>query len=170
MACINMFNSEHQGLCGVPAAPPMSPRISFSNDFVVDPPLAPRGPPPPSDPNFEFSVGSHHMIAADQIFFKGRLLPLKENQGYCTGPQRLTTLRDELRAHDDGDDGDGRPPKGSIRWKELLGLRKAHCATGKKNDKNDGAMEAAEVHLGKSYEAIWKNASLKTSVVTVHDT
>lgn len=143
-----MFNSEHQGLRGVPAAPQMSPRISFSNDFVVDQqPLAPRGPVPPSDPNFEFSVGSHHMIAADQIFFKGRLLPLKENH-HCAGPPRLTTLREELRAHDNN--YNARPTKGSIRWKELLGLRKAHCPTGKKNDKNDGAMEAAEVHAGKA--------------------
>ncbi|XP_010939440.1 uncharacterized protein [Elaeis guineensis] len=148
MACVNMFNPEHQGFRGVPAAPPMSPRISFSNDFVMEPPPpAPRTPAPPADPNFEFSVGSHHMMAADQLFFKGRLLPLKENH-HGAGAQRVTTLRDELRAHD-GDD-DGRPPKGSIRWKELLGLRKGPCPAGKRNDKNDRAMEAADVHVGKS--------------------
>ncbi|CAL9111110.1 unnamed protein product [Musa textilis] len=130
MACINMVNSEHQGLCGVPAVPPpIGPRISFSSDFVVEPPPA-RNPGPPPDPNFEFAVGGDSMIDADKLFFKGRLLPLKES--HQCGPQRITTLREELRASNEWE----RPLRGSIKWKELLGLKKSHCSSAaKKSDK-----------------------------------
>ncbi|CAD5181231.1 unnamed protein product [Musa acuminata subsp. malaccensis] len=130
MACINMVNSEHQGLRGVPAVPPpIGPRISFSSDFVVEPPAA-RNPGPPPDPNFEFAVGGDSMIDADKLFFKGRLLPLKES--HQCGPQRMTTLREELRASEEWE----RPLRGSIKWKELLGLKKSHCSSAaKKSDK-----------------------------------
>lgn len=122
MACINMFNSDHKGLYGMPAAP----RISFSSDFAVEPP-ATRTPGPPPDPNFEFAVGSHSMIDADQLFFKGRLLPFKDShQG---GPQRITTLREELGANDEDGVQLERPPRGTIKWKELLGLKKSHCSS-----------------------------------------
>ncbi|THU52198.1 hypothetical protein C4D60_Mb10t01470 [Musa balbisiana] len=123
MACIN-----HRSLRGVPPAPPMSPRMSFSSDFNMEPPPA-RTPGPPPDPDFEFSVGSRPMIAADQLFFKGRLLPLKDShQG--GGHHRITTLRDELRNNDDEE----RPPKGSVKWKGLLGLRRP---APKKGDKKE---------------------------------
>ncbi|XP_020108231.1 uncharacterized protein LOC109724032 [Ananas comosus] len=127
MACINMFNPDHQGLCP-PPLPPISPRISFSSDFAVEPPPSNRAPAGPADPDFEFSVGSHPMMAADQLFFKGRILPLKESpQSGSMAPRPMTTLREELQAHDD----DCRPgPKGSVRWKELLGFKKpAHHST-----------------------------------------
>ncbi|KAH7652841.1 hypothetical protein IHE45_19G043500 [Dioscorea alata] len=125
MACINMYNSgqEHHHQGGIP----MSPRISFSNDFVVEQAAAissvPKLSPSPGDPDFEFSVGSRPMMAADELFFKGRLVPLRE---HCIMP-RTTTLRDELLAGDE-DDADvwgstSRPMK-SIKWKELLGLKK----------------------------------------------
>lgn len=113
-----MYNPDHQS-----HYPIAGPRISFSSDFSLDcPPPASqsRNPAGPSDPDFEFSVGSHQMMAADQLFFKGRILPLKDSTSHASG-HRVTTLRDELRAQDRGNDE--RPPK-AIRWKELLGLRK----------------------------------------------
>ncbi|KAJ3695882.1 hypothetical protein LUZ60_001259 [Juncus effusus] len=117
MACINMFNTDHQAALG--------PRISFSNDFSVEPPAQPNRSQrlAVTDPDFEFSVGSHNMIAADQIFSKGRIMPFKDSN-HC-GPHRMTTLRDELKSIDEGNE---RASKGSsLRWKEFLGLgTKAH--------------------------------------------
>ncbi|KAJ1699742.1 hypothetical protein LUZ63_008254 [Rhynchospora breviuscula] len=110
MACINMFNPDHQSsLC---------PRISFSNDFSVEPPSQPPLSQrlPVTDPDFEFSVSGHHMIAADQIFSKGRILPLKESSHY--GSQRMTKLREELR------ESESKVP--TLRWKEFLGIKKGH--------------------------------------------
>ncbi|GER35666.1 hypothetical protein STAS_11965 [Striga asiatica] len=128
--------------------PPLaSPRISFSNDFI-EAGASHHGQirggayrdAPVSD--FEFSVGGYSMMSADELFFKGRLLPLKEN---CAATGRAaaaaTTLRDEL---ENGDDGDGRggggegfslrPPKNPARWRGFLGLRKSHNGS-KKADK-----------------------------------
>ncbi|CAO2040579.1 unnamed protein product [Urochloa humidicola] len=116
-----------------PTAAALGPRISFSSDFAVE-------PPPPvqnramslrcqeEDLNFEFSVGSHPMMAADQLFSKGRILPLKDNAGgFAARPP--TTLRDELRGDDD-ERASAAAGKGSSRWKEMLGLRKALCVGG----------------------------------------
>jgi hypothetical protein len=114
MACINMLNADHQGALG--------PRISFSNDFSVEPPAQPPRSQclPVTDPDFEFSVGSQHMIAADQIFSKGRILPLKDSR-YC-GSHRPPTLRNELRQG-----GEETGSKGHVlRWKEFLGINKGH--------------------------------------------
>ncbi|RWW07269.1 hypothetical protein GW17_00029354 [Ensete ventricosum] len=108
--------------------------MSFSSDFNMQPPPA-RTPGPPPDPDFEFSVGSHPMMAADQLFFKGRLLPLKDN--HQRGGHRITTLRDELRANGSGE----RLPKGPVKWRGLLGLRKTAA---KKGDKKEDEL------LGKS--------------------
>ncbi|CAL9189021.1 unnamed protein product [Musa hybrid cultivar] len=148
-----MFNPDHPSLCGGggPPAPPISPRISFSCDFVVERPTA-RVPGPPPDPNFEFAVGSHPMIAADQLFFEGRLLPLKDN---CPSGSRrsVTTLRDELRAAGEGGGQQReRPSKGPIKWKELLGLKKPRGSAAKKIDKSEGPSGAADDHLGKSMQ------------------
>ncbi|WVZ65196.1 hypothetical protein U9M48_014604 [Paspalum notatum var. saurae] len=127
MACVvNMYNPaehhQHQ-----PPAPFMAPRMSFSSDFAVEPPppaAARGGAPAPGDADFEFSVGSHPMMAADQLFSKGRLLPLREAPHGGAGGGRPVTLRDELRA--DERHGGGRAPRApNIRWKELLGLKKA---------------------------------------------
>ncbi|XP_068637304.1 uncharacterized protein [Aristolochia californica] len=155
MACLDTFNMDHQSFCST-----MSPRISFSSDFV-DPDQKIKherlAAPPPDASNFEFSVSNYSMIAADEIFFKGRILPLKKN---CTKKLQKMTLRDELCNDDDGgDDGiSPRPPKGPTRWKELLGLRKTH-AVGKKHEKIDGSVERidgrkstlcpSETHLNK---------------------
>ncbi|CAL4885500.1 unnamed protein product [Urochloa decumbens] len=141
MACINMYNPDGAaGFGGGPqpaSAAALGPRISFSSDFAVE-------PPPPvqnramslrcqeEDLNFEFSVGSHPMMAADQLFSKGRILPLKDNGGaFAARPP--TTLRDELRggAGDDDERASAASGKGSSsRWKEMLGLRKALCVGG----------------------------------------
>ncbi|XP_077213768.1 uncharacterized protein LOC143848661 [Tasmannia lanceolata] len=141
MACVNMFNTEHQTFC-----PPMSPRISFSNDFILDDHHMikhERSTAQPSDSSdFEFSVTNYSMITADELFSKGRLLPLKEN---CTTQFQKMTLRDELMNEDDGDDdvSSSRPPKSPIRWKEFLGLKKNHVL-GKKNERIDGSLERIE--------------------------
>ncbi|OEL31999.1 hypothetical protein BAE44_0006983, partial [Dichanthelium oligosanthes] len=137
MACINMYNPDGAaGFGGGPQPPPaLGPRISFSSDFAVE-------PPPPvqnramslrcqeEDLNFEFSVGSHPMMAADQLFSKGRILPLKDNGAFAGRPP--TTLRDELRGGGASDDDEraSSASKASSRWKEMLGLRKALCVGG----------------------------------------
>ncbi|XP_073011031.1 uncharacterized protein [Typha latifolia] len=110
MACINLLNPDHQHLCGEP--PPMGPRISFSNDFVLEP-----GPPQPlsrgtTDPDFEFAVDNHQMMDADQLFFNGRILPLKN--GHRCGP-----------------------PKGAIKWRELLGIKKGNASAAKTGGQSD---------------------------------
>ncbi|XP_074591697.1 uncharacterized protein LOC141847542 [Curcuma longa] len=153
MACINMqLSADRQALCGVPAAaapPPMSPRVSFSSDFAVEPPRAAVRSPPP-DPNFEFAVGGgNSTIDADQLFFKGRLLPLEDSgHGHGQRQRAVTTLREELLSQAGGGcDWPERPLRGSaIKWKELLGLKKPHCsfapvpATAKKqSDKSEEA-------------------------------
>lgn len=138
MACIDTYNSDQPQYKGVP----MSPRISFSNDFV-DPNYstkqdATRGPrseaAAAASADFEFfsqssssSVVSFSMMSADELFFKGRLLPLKD----AIFPKM--TLRDELLMNEDEDD-DGvfvKPPKGaSARWRGILGLKKtSHTAS-----------------------------------------
>lgn len=159
MACLEMYNqnsSEHKGGVGAGAGapPPMSPRISFSNDFVDSHshshshlphphshPLSHshyRDAPVSSD--FEFSVSNYSMMSADELFFKGRLLPLKENCSTSSGNSKTTTLRDELQ-NDEEDDGSGnsnfslRPPKNPTRWRGFLGLRKSHIGS-KKSEKN----------------------------------
>ncbi|XP_021632412.1 uncharacterized protein LOC110629648 isoform X2 [Manihot esculenta] len=137
-----MYNSEHKGHC-----PPMSPRISFSNDFVDSQQIfkqertssRSRSEAPVST-DFEFSVSNYSMMSADELFFKGTLLPFKDN---ANNSQMQRTIRDELLVDDDDyEDREVclRPPKGSTRWKSLLGLKKSHIGS-KKVDKNDGSME-----------------------------
>ena len=130
MACANMYNPEHHQH---QPAPFMAPRMSFSSDFAVEPPppaAARGGAAAPGDADFEFSVGSHPMMAADQLFSKGRILPLRE-----AARGAPTTLRDELRAHDAADRGAARR---GPRWKELLGLKRAQ---------RKGAASAADAHV-----------------------
>ncbi|KAK7251057.1 hypothetical protein RIF29_33930 [Crotalaria pallida] len=156
MACLDMYNSEHNGHhhhhhhhCS-----PMSPRISFSNDFVDaqhamttqehSSSRSETSPPPPVSSDFEFSVTNYSMMSADELFSKGRLLPFKDN---CN-KKATTTLREELLVGDEDDDGEfqefsPRPPKGSsssTRWKGFLGLRKSHIGS-KKVDKSEGSSE-----------------------------
>uniref|UniRef100_A0A0E0M217 Uncharacterized protein n=1 Tax=Oryza punctata TaxID=4537 RepID=A0A0E0M217_ORYPU len=125
MACVNMYNPEHHHH---QSSSFMAPRISFSSDFALEPPppqQQQQGARAPGDADFEFSVGSHPMMAADQLISKGRLLPLREaphGHGGADAGGRPLTLRDELRA----DSRHGRVPRApNIRWKEFLGLKKA---------------------------------------------
>ncbi|GAB2279668.1 hypothetical protein Dimus_039361 [Dionaea muscipula] len=149
MGCLEMYNnnSEHKGHTGSGAGAPMSPRISFSNDFVeaqysqgniIKQEMGNRGGPVSSD--FEFSVSGDSMMTADELFSKGRLLPLKQRAPATTSS---TTLRDELLVDDDDDENVGggefsslKPPKGSTRWRGFLGLKKSQIGS-KKAEKND---------------------------------
>ncbi|XP_047313462.1 uncharacterized protein LOC124916748 [Impatiens glandulifera] len=119
----------------------MSPRISFSNDFVESHHhhhhLKPRSalPPPPSS-DFEFSVTGYSMITADELFFQGKLLPFKDCSTRPT-TTTTTTLREELLAGD-GDDlvevvsnNKESSTNSSGRWRDLLGLRKTHIGSRK---------------------------------------
>ncbi|KAJ8550003.1 hypothetical protein K7X08_033710 [Anisodus acutangulus] len=123
----------------------MSPRISFSNDFVDSSTSSSshqmmknnrtyRDAPVSSD--FEFNVTNYSMISADQLFSKGKLLPFKESCSHKT-----TTLRDELLHEDKDDDFSSRPPKSSTRWKGLLGLKKSHIGSKKVDKNNEGSVE-----------------------------
>ncbi|KAK6253550.1 hypothetical protein QUC31_015270 [Theobroma cacao] len=134
-----MFNNEQQqqGLF----SPTMDPRISFSNDFA-DPHQGLkyesnyREAPVSSD--FEFSVKNYAMIPADEIFFKGMLLPSKDNIGTDQG--RKLTLRDTLLVDDEFQDSLPRLHKGSGWWKERLGLKRTNVAS-QKGNRNDPILE-----------------------------
>lgn len=137
-----IFNNHKQAFCNISS---MDPRISFSNDFADTTQLSSikhdsiyREAPVSSD--FEFSVKNYKMISADDIIFEGMLLPLKDNS---TNQIQKTTLKDELLVDDDDDDYDlmfSRPPRSLGRWKERLGLKKAHILS-KKVNKNDVILE-----------------------------
>ncbi|XP_010464858.1 PREDICTED: uncharacterized protein LOC104745347 [Camelina sativa] len=154
MACLEMYNSNGGGGNGG-----MSPRISFSNDFVEirpetttkttrsSPLSKPEGSSSSSSDNFEFSVSNYTMMPADELFSKGKLLPFKETN------QVQRTLREELLVEEDEDEAG--PPRDATnifslkppifssssssssssskgRWKGLLGLKRAHV--GSKNN------------------------------------
>ncbi|KAF0908552.1 hypothetical protein E2562_026340 [Oryza meyeriana var. granulata] len=96
------------------------------------------------DADFEFSsAGSRPMMAADQLFSKGRILPLRE----APGSGRPVTLRDELRAHEVAIADRHRrvahwPAGTSARWKEMLGLKRGH----RKQAAVESAEESASTH------------------------
>ncbi|KAG5061173.1 hypothetical protein AAZX31_01G172500 [Glycine max] len=170
MACLEMYNSEHNKgdhqhhhQC----APPMSPRISFSNDFVdvkqamkQEQRGSSRSDAPVSS-DFEFSVANYSMMSADELFFKGRLMSTynkdncnnnnKNNHMMMMQQQRATTtttttLKEELLINDDDHDHDFslRPPKpSSTRWKGLLGLRKTHIGSKKPHKSTEGGSSDA---------------------------
>ncbi|XP_051127293.1 uncharacterized protein LOC127248802 [Andrographis paniculata] len=144
-----MYNQNSSDQPKGVGAPPMamSPRISFSNDFVESShhsqshhhhhrPAAASYRDAPVSSDFEFSVSNYSMMSADELFFKGRLLPLKETS--CSSSsgsfqKTTTTLRDELQNNeeDGGDDFSLRPPKNPTRWRGFLGLRKSHIGSKK---------------------------------------
>lgn len=147
MACLEMYNSEHKGHHHNQYhnhSLSVSPRISFSNDFVDTQQVSnqekttTRSDGPVSS-DFEFSVSNYSMMSADELFFKGRLLPFKDSN------KKINTLREELLVDDDEVcERQGfslRPPKGSsssstTRWKGFLGLRKSHIGS-KKVEKSE---------------------------------
>ncbi|KAI3785060.1 hypothetical protein L1987_44171 [Smallanthus sonchifolius] len=132
--------------------PPVSPRISFSNDFAESLHSRPQILKPTRDytaplvsSDFEFSVSNNSMMTADELFFKGRLLPFKDAAAGSVVGQK-TTLRDELLAgEEDYEAGVSfRPPKASsTRWKGFLGLRKSHIGS-KRSDKGDGSRSSQD--------------------------
>ncbi|XP_040382522.1 uncharacterized protein LOC121055128 [Oryza brachyantha] len=143
-----MYNPEQQ-----PHHVVAPPRMSFSSDFALEPP--PRSSSSSGtaasvgDADFEFSsVGSRPMMAADQLFSKGRILPMREAAAPGGAGGRPLTLRDELRAHEAAN-GDRRrrsvrPAAATgARWKEMLGLKRAHR---KPQGAIDGAEEGASPH------------------------
>ncbi|CAK8562399.1 unnamed protein product [Lathyrus sativus] len=146
MACLEMYNSEHKGHHHNQYhnhSLSVSPRISFSNDFVDTQQVSNQEKTTtksdgPVSTDFEFSVSNYSMMSADELFFKGRLLPFKDSS------KKITTLREELLVDDDEVcERQGfslRPPKGSssstTRWKGFLGLRKSHIGS-KKVEKSE---------------------------------
>ncbi|XP_030538851.1 uncharacterized protein LOC115746986 [Rhodamnia argentea] len=148
MACIDTYNSDQPQYKGVP----IGARISFSNDFVdpnysakQDMTRSPRAEAAAAaaSADFEFfSLSSaaavapttgFSMMSADELFFKGRLLPLKDAKFPKTA---VTTLRDELLMNEDEDDDSVfvKPPKGSsTRWKGFLGLKKTSHTPSKRS-------------------------------------
>lgn len=165
MACLDMYNknNDHKNL-GSP--PPISPRISFSNDFVDSAShsnshshhhhqvMRAYRDAPVSSSDFEFSVTNYSMMSADELFSQGRLLPLKESSS--SQFHHKSTLRDELMVEDDRDhDFSLRPPKSSsTKWKGFLGLKKSHIGS-KKIDKTetssgDKRSTSASLHLHES--------------------
>ncbi|XP_055804973.1 uncharacterized protein LOC129873810 [Solanum dulcamara] len=145
MACLEMYNksnssTDHNNNNNInnDNVYSMSPRISFSNDFIDSSINSSqqmmmknnerRDVPVSSD--FEFSVTNYSMLSADELFSKGRLLPFKDTH-------KTTTIRDELLNDDNDDDFTLRIPKSSTRWKGLLGLKKSHLGSKKIDKKND---------------------------------
>ncbi|KAI4330288.1 hypothetical protein MLD38_028588 [Melastoma candidum] len=152
----NNHHHHHHYYNNFPPLPvSISPRISFSNDFVESQGNGGRGsaamalrqePRVPHCPDaavgssdFEFSVSKHNMMSADELFFKGRILPSFRGT--------KTTLREELLVEEEeGEEEEGvevlerRPARGAGggssavgRWKGFLGLRKG----GKKGDSSN---------------------------------
>lgn len=139
MACLNMFNNDQPCLY----TSPLGPRISFSSDFTdAQHPIKKhettyREAPVSSD--FEFSVKTLNMTTADEIFFKGVMLPTKPKM----------TLREELLVGDDDDDGFSvvypRLQKSSCRWKQRLGLKRGERS---ETTLERVAEEKPQLHLG----------------------
>ncbi|KAJ0681940.1 hypothetical protein HanPI659440_Chr16g0641801 [Helianthus annuus] len=126
MACLNaQVNSEKQG--GF-----MDPRISFSNDFIDSNHHDNTYTEAPVSSDFEFSIPTFSSNSADEVFFKGKLPPLKE---------KVVTLRDELLANDD-DDMFINNKISTGWWREKFGLRKSQ--NGKSDNKNLGGLETID--------------------------
>ncbi|KAB2051703.1 hypothetical protein ERO13_A12G070600v2 [Gossypium hirsutum] len=138
MACLEMYNnSEHKSHhhCA-----PMSPRISFSNEFVETQQITRQersSREAPVSTDFEFSVSNYSMMSADELFYKGKLLPFKDT---CSNHMQRT-LREELLVEDDDNDNVTlSPSKGSTRWKGFLSLKRTHIGS-KKANKSEGSVE-----------------------------
>ncbi|XP_048128928.1 uncharacterized protein LOC125312912 [Rhodamnia argentea] len=133
-----MFNSEQEGFYAPSTM--LGPRISFSHDFADTQQQQPirqearSYKEAPVSADFEFSVNNDSMIPADEIFSKGKLLPLKSNG---TNPLRKMTLRDELLVDDDDLP---RLTSSPGRWRERWGLKRSHFAS-KKGDRSESSLE-----------------------------
>ncbi|CAM8941617.1 unnamed protein product [Rhodiola kirilowii] len=119
----------------------MGPRISFSNDFADSQQavkIQNNYKEAPVSADFEFSVSNFNTFsslnnnsAADEIFFMGKLLPLKE---------RKMTLRDELLASDE--DLIPQIPKGMTWWKDRFSMMRRSGNDQKKGERRDGCLES----------------------------
>ncbi|KAD2394345.1 hypothetical protein E3N88_41322 [Mikania micrantha] len=128
MACLNVKvkNENQSGF--------MDPRISFSNDFVDSNHHEDSYTEAPVSSDFEFSVPTFYSNSADEVFFRGKLPPLKE---------KVMTLRDELLAGHDDDDGMFIHNKNSSGWwREKFGLQKRQ--NGKCENKKLGGLETID--------------------------
>lgn len=159
MACLEMYNNKNNSTDHNNKLYSMSPRISFSNDFIDSSAATSsqqlmmkneRDAPISSD--FEFSVTNYSMISADELFSKGRLLPYKETH-------KTTTIRDELLNDDNNDDDFTlRIPKSSTRWKGLLGLKKSHLGSKKMDKKNDEKRPQDLPHATKNSQEVYNGS------------
>ncbi|CAA7019901.1 unnamed protein product [Microthlaspi erraticum] len=95
------------------------PRISFSSGFAATKnEMINYKEAPASSDDFEFGVNNFSMITADEIFFEGMIVPLKEE---VNTTKRMSTLREELSEEDE--DSPKSKSKGSSGWwRERLGL------------------------------------------------
>ncbi|KAE9606772.1 hypothetical protein Lalb_Chr09g0323131 [Lupinus albus] len=130
----------------------MNPRISFSNDFVESKQAmrqerssSSSETAPHVSSDFEFSSVTNYsmMSSADELLFKGRLLPYKDNNNHMH--RATTTLREELLVNDDESKGFSlKPQKGSssTRWKGFLGLRKSHIGSKNKGNRSEGSSDS----------------------------
>ncbi|KAJ6890701.1 hypothetical protein NC651_024264 [Populus alba x Populus x berolinensis] len=135
---------------------PSSPRISFSADFLHDKNFIPISPSPQAEKDgeaerekarnaeFEFlssKMSSQTMLAADELFFEGRLLPFWQMQH----SEKLNKISLKTKEAEEGegqemskeeprvwfvdDDPSPRPPKCTVLWKELLRLKKQRASS-----------------------------------------
>lgn len=147
--------------------PTSSPRISFSAEFLDDTnfisisPNSPRQRPElaaaegdqkaRNAAEFEFlssNLSSHNMIAADELFFEGKLLPFwqmqhaeklnkislkmknsEEDEGEEEEANKEETNSSRVSSWFVDDDPSPRPPKCTVLWKELLRLKKQRAST-----------------------------------------
>ncbi|VVB10375.1 unnamed protein product [Arabis nemorensis] len=112
MECSNMKQHHQLGSYA-------EPRISFSSGFAATKQeMINYKEAPVSSDDFEFGVKNFSMITADEIFFDGMILPLKEE---VNTSKRMSTLREELSEEDD--DSLRSKSKGSSGWwRGRLGL------------------------------------------------
>ncbi|XP_010432417.1 PREDICTED: uncharacterized protein LOC104716697 [Camelina sativa] len=111
MECSNMKQHQYGSYA--------EPRISFSSGFAATKhDMIKYKEAPASSDDFEFGVENFSMTTADEIFFDGMILPLKEE---ANTTKRMSTLREELSEEDD--DSPRSKSKGSSGWwRERLGL------------------------------------------------
>lgn len=159
-----MLNIDHQqsSFC---QSTTMVPRISFSNDFADAAKIqnsTTNYKEAPVSGDFEFSVTnlnsfsslSNDHSSADEIFFMGKLLPLKERK-----TTTMMTLRDELLVSDV--DLIPQVPKGFSKWKDRFSLtRRGSNEMMKKSERRDGCLES--VAEKKTATLIFKNDHLHT--------
>ncbi|XP_058071643.1 uncharacterized protein LOC131220809 [Magnolia sinica] len=157
-ACVNNIGMSPENFLDCPPAYSpygwLSPRISFSRDFVDDgsniagdmpaPAAVPEGPPEKSDLeasgkdliDFEFRLDDPvAMLPADELFLDGKLVPLQlaAIRPSCdpTAEIRSTRSPDATKSRRRAEFSRSDPyvfspkaPRCSSRWRELLGLKK----------------------------------------------